>query len=547
MKKILKAITLILALVITSTSLFACNDESGLPKNYTKLPDYSGKGKYYEFSACSGPMNGIFTIDGEKVQLGPDQRTVEGYTTFLDAGFNIVYLSGTASDTSPTFEMSECKRAMTAAYEAGAKKIILQDSRIWNLSELGDDIIGTTKGYATFDDLVDQVKIYMSEYIEQDGFYGVTLRDEASAKLEVADRWVYKAVYTAWLELVEERNIQKPIKDYIMIYQNLLPYTSDYTRYGDPGEYETMAEAYTAYIENHFKPTLDGVVDENGEPVQFMTPDIFSIDVYAPRDKGLSPDYFVTFLLLRELCQKYNVRPSFAITSFEMYNGNYRTYRGAYMSEMMLELYSLMGVGYENFMYYTYQPSQSRKSLAEWNEEFCFMTSAGEKTNIYTYGQQLMGWAQKMGEIILNYEYQGAKFYFSELPNYNVGGYLMGNPGNVILADEKKSSEASSLTFDNNKHTFTLLNGVQFTNDALFVTELKDEENNLYMYMLQNVVDPGYGGEVDTSGTVTATFDASYTHVAKIKDGNVSYVPLVDGVYSETLSAGQAVYLVPLK
>ncbi len=547
MKKILKAMTLILATIITATSLFACSENTGLPENYTKLPDYSTKGKYYEFSACSGPMNGTFTIDGEKVQLGPDQRNVEGYTTFLDAGFNIVYLSGTASTFGPTFEESECKRAMVAAYEAGAKKIILHDQRIWSLSELGDDIIGTSKGYATFDDLVDQVKVYMSEYIEQDGFYGITLRDEANAKLLLADRYVYKAVYTAWKELVEERNIQKPIKDYIMIYQNLLPYTANYSAYGKPGEFGTMAEAYTAYIENHFKTTLDGVVDENGEPVQFMTPDIFSIDVYAPRDKGLSPDYFVTFLLLRELCQKYNVRPSFAITSFEMYSGNYRAYRGAYLSEMMLELYSLMGTGFENFMYYTYQPSEVRKSLSEWNEQFCFMTAAGEKTNIYTYGQQLMGWAQKMGEIILNYEYQGAKFYFAELPNYNVGGYLMGQPGNVILADETKAGEASALTFDNNKHTFNLLKNAQFTNDALFVTELKDSENNLWMYMLQNVVDPGYGGEVDTSGVVTATFDSSYTHVAKIKDGNVSYVPLNNGVYTEALSAGQAVYLVPLK
>ena len=67
------------------------------------------------------------------------------------------------------------------------------------------------------------------------------------------------------------------------------------------------------------------------------------------------------------------------------------------------------------------------------------------------------------------------------------------------------------------------------------------------MYMLQNAVDPGHGGQVDTTGTVTATFDSSYTHVAKLKDGNITYVPLEDGVYTETLSAGQAVYLVPLK
>ena len=249
-----------------------------------------------------------------------------------------------------------------------------------------------------------------------------------------------------------------------------------------------------------------------------------------------------------KLCEKYGVTPGFAVSSFEMYSGNYRAYRGPYLADMMLELYSVMGVGCEQIMYYTYQPAENRGSLTDWNENFCFLTSEGTKTPTYYYGQELMGWAQKMGEIILNYEYQGAKFFFSEMPNYNVGGYLNGVAASVILSDGKtKADTATTLSFDNTKHTFNLLKGVQFSNDAMFVTELKDKENDLYMYMLQNVVDPSYGTEINTSGTVTATFDSQYTHVAKIKDGNVSYVPLVDGVYSEVLSGGQAVYLVPLK
>ena len=542
MKRLFKFTSIVLVVLISVTMLASCATGDKLPRNYTKLPDYSQSDKNYEFLAASGPMNGTFNINSEYVQLGPDQRTEEGYKTFLNAGFNLVYLSGTASNCEPNFEESECKRAMVAAYKAGARKIVLQDVRIWKLSEKGDNLIGMDGEYKTFEDLVAQVKSYMSDYIEQDGFYGIELRDEPKGAWKVADRWVYKAVYTAWQELVEERNIQKPIKDYIFIYQNLFPYTNNYSFFGKPGEFESIEEAYINYVESHLSPTIEGVVDANGEPIEFMVPDILSADVYAPRTSGLSLDFYVTALLLRELCAKYGVRPAFCLSSFE--TGGYR---GPYFSDMMLEMYSLIGMGYDNFTYYTYQPAETRKSLAEWNDQFCFMTARGEKTHVYYAGQKLMGWAQKMGQIILNYDYQGAKFYFSENPTFGVERYLMGNVGSVTLATGGESQNKSALTFDNTKHAFKLLKDVKVSNSVAFVTELYDAENQLYMYMLQNSKDPSHGKDEDTSEDMVATFDSSYTHVAKIKDGNLSYVALNKGVYSETLSAGQAVYLVPLK
>jgi hypothetical protein len=77
------------------------------------------------------------------------------------------------------------------------------------------------------------------------------------------------------------------------------------------------------------------------------------------------------------------------------------------------------------------------------------------------------------------------------------------------------------------------------------MTELYDDDNDLYMYMAQNVIDPRNGEFGRTDMNITVEFDG-YEWVAEFEDGNLTYVKLEDGVYSKTLSAGYAVYLIPL-
>jgi hypothetical protein len=76
---------------------------------------------------------------------------------------------------------------------------------------------------------------------------------------------------------------------------------------------------------------------------------------------------------------------------------------------------------------------------------------------------------------------------------------------------------------------------------------MKDAQNDLYLYMLQNVIDPLYGADARTAENVTATFDGGYTYVAEFDNGNLRYVKLDKGVYTKTLAAGHAVYVIPLK
>ena len=64
--------------------------------NHPVLPDYSTRAQEFDFFAYSGPMNGIFTVDGISENFNADQRTKEGYETYKDAGFNVLMLTGTA-------------------------------------------------------------------------------------------------------------------------------------------------------------------------------------------------------------------------------------------------------------------------------------------------------------------------------------------------------------------------------------------------------------------------------------------------------------------
>jgi hypothetical protein len=65
--------------------------------------------------------------------------------------------------------------------------------------------------------------------------------------------------------------------------------------------------------------------------------------------------------------------------------------------------------------------------------------------------------------------------------------------------------------------------------------------------MVQNVIDPDKSTLGDTSMNVEADFGAEYSYVAEFDCGQLRYVPLENGVYKNTLSAGYAVYLIPLK
>ena len=121
---------------------------------------------------------------------------------------------------------------------------------------------------------------------------------------------------------------------------------------------------------------------------------------------------------------------------------------------------------------------------------------------------------QKFAPTVLQFDYKGSKTYGS--------------------ADHLAEVTVSD--------SFAKLSNFSVSTGSALVTELYDDENNNYMYMAMNVLDP----DADvTAETVTMTFNG-YTNVL-VYDGNGNFttVALTNGVYTATLTNGEAVYVIP--
>ena len=77
------------------------------------------------------------------------------------------------------------------------------------------------------------------------------------------------------------------------------------------------------------------------------------------------------------------------------------------------------------------------------------------------------------------------------------------------------------------------------------MTELYDQKNDLYMYMLQNVLDTVYTGNAPSRTTVKADF-GECKKAAVIFEGETEIVELEQGCFEKELSTGEAIYVIPL-
>ena len=69
--------------------------------------------------------------------------------------------------------------------------------------------------------------------------------------------------------------------------------------------------------------------------------------------------------------------------------------------------------------------------------------------------------------------------------------------------------------------TFKEVESFEINKECALVSELYDDENDQYMYMVQNVVDPEYQGS-KAYQTATITFKKGYTHALVYKNGEVT-------------------------
>ena len=535
--------------------------EALLEKYAVKDSDYSDEEAVeldrYGYASLS---NGQWTIDGSNQVTNPtDHRTtIDAYNTYKAAGFNIVLAQDMINpDVDAATWAAEGKKYMDLAYEAGLK-VILTDWHFQILSKpitigsggvvqvsnetykpwiiatdasattgLAKDYLdalsaaGLTADTARFesrDALDNYVRAQLAQYKDHPAFYGVMLADEPSYH----NAYCYSEIYQSIKRVMPECYVQ----------YNLLPMevdTAAIERYytGVENENATSAQieaAYRQYVELFLDAMGTDYIQYDDYPFKSATDGMWFWETTTPY---VDPTSLRNIQLVAEIAKERGLAVKVVTQSCIMKkggsNGNVLIRQITENDARWLNNY-LMGFGVKQINYFTYWTKHSNSSTGEYFEDGgSFVNRDGTTTAVYDFMKTIMADNTKFAPTISHFDYNASK----------VVGSNNGNQNNEHI------SWSSSLTADT---SFRFITNVSTSLEYTLVTELYDKDNYNYMYMVMNTIDPNEGGTQSVTVTFDGTFDKIYVYD---QTGARTAVTLTNNTYTVTLTAGQAVYLLP--
>lgn len=492
---------------------------------FVKNVDYSNEKATFDAYAYSGPTNGQWTVDGVKQESNPiDYRTVEHLTTYKDAGFNI-YLAQDSINVNSTTWKTDGEVIMDRANEAGLK-VILTDKRIQDLSEpitvtsTGTSgtawEIGEGKRFKNLAALDSYIAECLSLYKDHPAFYGVMLGDEPSYQNAYCYGEVYKAI--------------KRVAPDVYVQYNLLPLNNnkDSIKYRYPN-LATDNSITNADIENAYVAYLEAFLDSMGvDYVQYDHYPMKSEMGIFVENPYISPTYLRGLQLVGELAKTRDIAVKVvAQTCVQNTSGEDGMLYLRQITEDDARWInnSLLGFGVKEINYFTYWTKQANYSEGEWFVDGgSFVNRDGTTTELYNFMKTIMAENQAFAGTIKSFDYRGSRVY----------------NGKSVFSEQHISWLKSN-------DTFGCITNVTTSQEATLVTELYDWERYNYMYMLMNTIDTNEKNAKgqDTTQTITVTFNDYYTNAYVYQNGVRTSVALANGVYTVTLTAGQAVYVLP--
>ncbi len=488
------------------------------------IPDYSSSTKQYDFFGYSAASTGYWTDDGVEYYCGQDLRNVEQFTMYKDAGMTFMHPQSACAieaNVPFTFSGSDLERVMNTAVEAGIGKVIVPDYRMnWLISYISSGITAQETGtFATYEDryevftddgeldetaLDERLQEYMGEYTQHPAYYGNVLRDEPQPKEFVGYGIVYRAIRRLYPDA--------------FLLCNLFPSISgmEYFTVGDGATDAEKAEfegTTSAERLANWKKYITTFIDETGI-------DYLSYDQYPLSSNGVNSFYIRGLQIAAEVCKEKGIEFQMVSQSLCLGAENTRILSAkdaAWLNNMLL------GLGVVRIGYFTYF---DRESGAEYFRDYGgFVTHFGEKTPLYDIYQNIMAQNQKMAPTLLSFKYQTSAVYTGKSYQY-------------------MSSHVSNCVANT---TYAKVSSVSVDKEAVLVSEMYDKDNNRYLYMIQNIVDPVNTGSPSYQ-TTTLTFNEKYTHALVLCEGKQTVVKLAEGEtsqYTVTQHPGKAVYVIP--
>jgi hypothetical protein len=183
----------------------------------------------------------------------------------------------------------------------------------------------------------------------------------------------------------------------------------------------------------------------------------------------------------------------------------------------------LMGFGVKQINYFTYWTKAASSSSGEYYiDGYSFVNRDGTTTALYNFMKEIMADNTKFAPTISHFDYNASQIFGSNTDSSLDNAHITWSPTWSTAAD------------------FRWITNVTTNKEYTLVTELYDDEKCNYMYMIMNTIDTYYGGNQN----ITVTMDSSVTKFY-VYDQYGNRTAHTGNTYSVTLSAGQAVYIMP--
>ena len=479
-----------------------------------KVPDYSAYTNQFNFFAYSSMSDGTWTENGQTFFSGEDFRNYERVKEYKEAGMTIIMPQSTVCIDETTglnfnFEKSAVKEMMDWAEQAGLK-VIVTDYRLYKLLRAdSESLIGEGDGkYATEEDLDAVVRAYMEPYASHPAFYGVQLPDERPHYVFKSFGEIYKSIKRCYPTSYPYINLIPPMAGVKRGEEGHLPQPTDeqIQEFKDLGFDAERAEQCAA-----FYLYLTKFLDESGA-------DYFSYDQYPLMSYNRVDVTYICGLQVAAMVAKERNVEFHLVTQTFAWNSSGKILLEAdlrYLNDMAL------GFGVKQLSYFTYY-TRKDSAVESWADGSSFITRMGEKTDIYYNMQKIMAEDQQFAPVIKNFDYQTSAWYGAPMSNYN--------SSHVTVCANGTFAKIASFTNDK---------------ESTLISELYDDDNDRYMYMIQNAINPEYKPASSNYQTTTVTFNCDYNYAVVWKNGAQSIVKLVDNKYSVTQFPGEAVFVIP--
>lgn len=483
-------------------------------------------------TAFSAPGTGV---------AADELRNEDVWREYAESGLTVMCLTGANTYNGDGWETSNAKKCFDIAKKVGIKQVVLDDGRLYNLmDEYLDGLVGDGCRFASEKELDNYVRACMLDYVHEELFYGLRLRDEPRYEHAKGYGLVYRSIKRVAKELG---------KDYVYIFMNLFPLIGGFNAFV-PTEIKNLGpqKAYEEY--------LDAFLRETGA-------DSISVDNYPFRPSVLGgrflEGYYTCFQLLRKKCDEYGARMCFELASFEMNQDDpegvagYR--RVATVNEMFLQMNSALGFGAREIGFYTYVTMKisSPKSPFKSVDGSSFVTSKGWKTSIYSFAKEAIAHAKRLEKAIFAYDFKGANLWLDQaLYDFKTMGlkdypealdcaaaqYLKSWPttlpdGTVATAD-----------FDNS-YEMQEIESLSFDKDVLLVTHFQKSGENANMYMFANVTDRAYKTTLSPM-RMKVKFKGRVNKAIVLQEGDWKELSLKDDVFETCLTLGEAAWVIPI-